>query len=302
MSFIWKDWPKPVRAGSSAPRARDILIPDETWQLVAQGRRHAKGPTCAANGELFFVDTGENQIYWIGLDAKINVFVSDAGHANSLSVGPKGELYAVSRQTGKIMSYDRSGKGSLVVEGLRGEHVLATPSGGLYVTTNGESAGSAGEVWFVKDNKKTRVDTGLKFAAGLAYRPDQWLLSVADGRSKWAYSYQINSDGKLSNKERFFWLHVADWDDDTGADSVCYAREGPMLVATRSGIQVCADDGPTQVILPMPDRSRVLGVCLGGREMDTLFAFCGDNIWKRKVKVHAVGAFSPWTRVRASHL
>ena len=38
-----------------------------------------------------------------------------------------------------------------------------------------------------------------------------------------------------------------------------------MFVATRSGIQVCADDGPTQVILPLPDRSRVIGVCLGGR-------------------------------------
>ena len=153
-----------------------------------------------------------------------------------------------------------------------------------------------------KTVEKTQVDTGLKFATGLAYRPDQWLLSVADGRSKWAFSYQINADGTLANKERFFWLHVPDWEDDAGAESICYAREGPMLVATRWGIQVCADDGPTQVILPMPDRSRVIGVCLGGREMDTLFAFCGDRIWKRKVKVHGIGAFSPWTAPRASHL
>ena len=43
------------------------------------------------------------------------------------------------------------------------------------------------------------------------------------------------------------------------------------------------------MILPMPDRSRVIGVCLGGRDMDTLFAFCGDKIWKRKVKIHAIG-------------
>ena len=130
--------------------------------------------------------------------------------------------------------------------------------------------GDSGSVWFVKDGKKTQVDSGLKFATGLAYRPDQWLLSVADGHSKWAFSYQINADGTLANKERFFWLHVPDWEDDAGAESICYAKEGPMLVATRWGIQACADDGPTQVILPMPDRSRVIGVCLGGREMDTL--------------------------------
>ena len=54
--------------------------------------------------------------------------------------------------------------------------------------------------------------------------------------------------------------------------------------------------------LPMPDRGRVVGVCLGGSEMDTLFAFCGDKIWKRKVRVHGIGAFSPWTPVSGSKL
>jgi hypothetical protein len=52
----------------------------------------------------------------------------------------------------------------------------------------------------------------------------------------------------------------------------------------------------------MPDYSRVIGVCLGGREMDTLFAFCGDKIWKRKVKTHAMGAFTPWTKVTPTKL
>ena len=200
------------------------------------------------------------------------------------------------------MSYDSAGKGSLVVDGVPGQYILAMPGGGLYVTSNGEKPGGRGRVWFVKDGKKTLVDSGLKFATGLAYRPDQWLLSVADGHSKWVYSYQINADGTLTNKERFYWLHVADGDDDAGAESVCFAKEGRMFVATRFGIQISADDGPTQVILPMPDRSRVIGVCLGGRDMDTLFAFCGDKVWKRKVRSHAMGAFTPFTGVGGTNL
>ena len=130
----------------------------------------------------------------------------------------------------------------------------------------------------------------------------QWLLTVAEGHSKWADSYQMNPDGSLTNQERYFWLHVPDWEDNAGAESVCYAREGQMLVATRFGIQVCADDGPTQVILPMPDRRRVIGVCLGGRDLDTLYAFCGSKIWKRKVKIHAIGAFTPWTAIHGTPL
>lgn len=302
MSFLWKDWPKPVRAGPSAPRVRDILLPDENWQLVAQGGHDARGPACNASGEVFFVDASENKICRIDLDGRVKLFLPNAGHASGLSFGPKGELYAVSSDTGKIVSYDPSGKGSLVVDGIRGRYILATPDGGLYVTGSDDKPDCSGMVWFVKDGKKTLVDSGLKSATGLAYRPDQWLLSVADGHSKWAYSYQINPDGTLANKERFFWLHVPDGEDDAGAESVCYATEGKMFLATRFGIQVCADDGPTQVILPMPDRSRVIGVCLGGRDLDTLFAFCGDKIWKRKVKVHALGAFTPWTKVNGTSL
>lgn len=302
MSFIWKDWPKPVQAGQSAPRVRDVILPDEKWQMVAQGHHGARGPACNASGEVFFTETPDNKVYRIDLDGNVKAFLSDAGQANSLSFGPEGQLYAVSSSTGKIMSYDPSGKGSLVVDGAGGQYILAMPGGGLYVTGTGDKPGEPSRVWFVKDGKKTLVDSGLKFATGLAYRPDQWLLSVADGHSKWAYSYQINPDGTLTNKERFFWLHVPDSEDDAGAESVCYAKEGQMFVATRWGIQVCADDGPTQVILPMPNRSRVIGVCLGGRDLDTLFAFCGDKIWKRKVKVHAMGAFTPWTKVGGSRL
>jgi gluconolactonase len=302
MSYLWKDWPKPVVAGPSAPRVRDIIVPGESWQLVAHDRQDPRGPAVSASGQVFFVEPADNTISRIDLDGKIHTFVKDAGHENSLSFGPDGQLYAVSAQTGKIMSFDPAGKSTLIADGLPGHHVLAIPTGGLFVTSNGDHSGHSGGVWFIKDGQKTRVDSGLKRATGLAYRPDRWLLSVADGGSKWAYSYQINADGTLSNKERFFWFHVPDWEDDAGADSISYAREGPMLVATRWGIQVCADDGPTQVILPMPDRRPVTGVCLGGSAMDTLYAFSGLKIWKRKVKVHGIGCFTPATGVHGSSL
>jgi gluconolactonase len=301
MRFIWKGWPEPVRAGASAPRVRDVISPDAKWELAAQGFRDARGPTCNAKGEVFFVDVPNNTVHRIGLDGKTEVFLPDAGQANSLSIGPKGELYAASARTGTIICYN-AGQTSVSAEGLRARYILAMPSGGLYVTTAGEKPDDASEVWFVKDGQKTRVDSGIKSGTGLAYRPDQWLLAVAEARSKWVYSYQVATDGTLTNKERFFWLHVPDWEDDAGAESVCYARENRMLVATRWGIQVCADDGPTQVILPMPDRSRVIGVCFGGPELNTLFAFCGEKIWKRVVKLHGIGAFSPWTSVGGNPL
>ena len=302
MSFIWKGWPKPVQAGPSAPRVQDIILPEEKWQLAAEGCHDARGPACNARGEVFFADRTDNKICRIDLDGKVNVFVSDAGQASSLSFGRDGQLYAVSDQTGKIMRYDAAGQGSLVVDGMRGQYILAMPNGGLYVTSAGEKPGDPSSVWLVKDGKKTLVDSGLKFATGLAYRPDQWLLAVADGHSKWVYSYQINPDGTLTNKER-----SSGCTSPIGTTTPAPSRSVTPRKAGSSwrrdwGIQICADDGPTQVILPMPDRSRVIGVCLGGRDMDTLFAFCGDKIWKRKVKIHALGAFTPWRGVGGTPL
>lgn len=304
MAYLWRNWPEPVKAGPSAPRAQEILIPGEDWRLLAEDLKDARAPAGNANGEVLFL--AGNQIRRLSVAGEASVFAADAMQATGLTVGADGKLYSISSQTGKLLDHgstastNSTGAASrtVVAEGLRGNALVAMPNGSFYVSSDAEQ----GSVWLVKNGATSRVDTGLKHPTGLAFRPDQWLLAVTEGASKWTCSYQIADDGTLVNKERFFWHHVADWDDDTGAESVCYSLEGRMFVATRNGIQITADDGPTQVIVPVPDRSRVLGVCLGGQDRDTLYAFCGDKIWARKIQHHTFGAFSPWTKVNANKL
>ena len=278
MAYLWRGWPERVKAGPSAPRTQEILIPGEDWQPVAEGFKSTRGPACNATGEVFFADTSNNKIHRIGLDGTVSEFAADAGQVHCVTVGSDGTVFTISEKSGKLMRYDATGKSSVVMDEILGHSILARPDGSLYVTTNGDKPHGPGSVWLIRDGKKMLVDSGIKFATGMTYRPDRWLRSVAEGHSKWVYSYQINDDGTLTHKERFFHLHVADWDDDAGAESMCYSVEGRQFIATRSGIQISADDGPTQVILPVPDGSRVTGVCLGGKDGDTLFAFCGNKI------------------------
>ncbi len=302
IAYLWKGWPERVEVGSSAPRTQEILIPGENWELVADGFKSTRGPDGNEAGEVFFADTTSDKIHKIDLEGEVSEFATDTGNAHCVTVGADGAVYTVSERSGKLLSYDSEGVGTVVLEDIPGHSIMARPDGSLYVTTNGDKAHGPGSVWLIKEGEKTEVDTGIKFATGMTCRPDQWLLSVAEGHSKWVYSYEINEDGTLTNKERFFHLHVADWDDDAGAESLCYSIEGRQFIATRSGIQIGADDGPTQIILPVPDRSRVTGVCLGGKDGDILYAFCGKKIWKRKIRQHAMGAFSPWTKVGGTKL
>lgn len=302
MRFLWKGWPEPVHAGPGAPRVQDILVPGEGWAPVLGAPPEARSAASNSKGEVFFLSSSGNEIDRIGLDGRVTVFARDAGRADGVAVGPADEVYTVSMTTGVVRRYEPDGRTKVVTEGVRGRSVAAMADGSLYISGPAARDADGSAIWLVKDGKKREVANGLKRATGLAARPDRWLLQVADGASKWVYSFRIGPDGALLDWERYFWLHVADQDDDAGPEGICYAREGQMFVGTRMGIQVCADDGPTQVILPMPDGSRVYGVCLGGPNGNTLYAFCGNRIWKRTVKTHGVGAFSPWVSMRASPL
>ncbi|MGH7172668.1 MAG: hypothetical protein ACRELG_20500 [Gemmataceae bacterium] len=61
-------------------------------------------------------------------------------------------------------------------------------------------------------------------------------------------------------------------------------------MATRMGIQVCDQAGRLNGILPTPN-GRVADLCFGGADFDTLFATCGDSVYKRKLKVRGGQAF-----------
>jgi sugar lactone lactonase YvrE len=130
----------------------------------------------------------------------------------------------------------------------------------------------------------------LRYSNGLTLSPDQTLLYVADMRSHWVYSYRIQPDGSLQFKQRYYWLHVPDTADDSGADGMRVDRDGRLYVATRMGVQVCDQAGRVNAIIPTPN-GRVSNLTFGGENGDTLFATCGDKVYKRKLKVKGAHAW-----------
>ena len=114
---------------------------------------------------------------------------------------------------------------------------------------------------------------------------------MAESRSHWVFSYQIQADGTLAFKQRYYWLHVPDWAEDAGADGLRVDREGRLYVATRLGVQICDQAGRVNVILPTPN-GRVSNLAFGGADFETLYATCGDKVYKRKLKVKGANAFA----------
>ncbi len=291
MRWLWKDWPAPVKAGAGSSQLREILLPGEDWKLVAEGYKFTEGPAVNAHGEVFYNDVPESKTYKVGLDGKVSLFLGDTKKGDGQAFGPDGRLYAVAGGTEQILAWDPAGKSTVIADGFRGNDLVVRHDGGLYVTNPGWNGTDPSQIWYVspKGEKKV-VDRGLKFSNGLTLSPDQTLLYVADSRSHWVYSYQVQPDGSLAHKQRYFHLHVPDTADDSGADGMRVDRDGRLYVATRLGIQVCDQAGRVNCIIPTPN-GKISNLCFGGEHFDTVYATCGDRVYLRKVNVKGAQAW-----------
>lgn len=285
MKWLWKDWPAPIKRGLGSKQLQEILIPGEEWQLVGEGYEFTEGPCANAKGEVFYNDVPASKTYKVGLDGKVSVFMEGTQRGHGQNIGPDGKLIAIAGGAEKILAYDEAGKATTLADGFRGNDLVVLNNGSIYVTHPGWDGKSPSQVWHIgaKGEKKV-VDTGLKFSNGLTTSPDQTLLYVADSRSHWVYSYQIQEDGTLKYKQKYYHLHVPDRDDDSGADGMRVDKDGRLYVATRMGLQVCDQAGRVNCIIPTPN-GKVSNLTFGGPEMDTIYATCGDKVFKRKVAV-----------------
>lgn len=289
--WLWQDWPKPIKKGTGSQPLQAILQPGEEWQLVASGYKFTEGPAVNAKGEVFFNDVPNSKTYKVGLDGQVAPFLSDTKRGDGQAFGPDGRLYSVAGGANQIIAWDPDGKPTVIADGFRGNDLVVRHDGGIFVTHPGWNGTDPSQVWYIspKGEKKV-VDTGLRFSNGLTLSPDQSLLYVADSRTHWVYSYQVQPDGKLVNKQRYYHLHVPDTADDSGADGMRVDRDGRLYVATRLGLQVCDQAGRVNCILPTPN-GRVSNCCFGGENFDTLFVTCGDRVYKRKLRVQGAQAY-----------
>lgn len=290
MRWLWKDWPEPVKTGAGSKQLQDILIPGEGWQLVAEGYRFTEGPAVNAKGEVFFNDVPGKKTYKIALDGAVTEFLADNQGGDGQAFASDGHLLAAASQPQQILAWHTSGKSSLAAGGFRGNDLVALSNGSVYVTDPFGTPNNS-KVWHVSTNGETKVvDEGLKFANGITVSPDQTLLYVADSRSHWVYSYQVQPDGSLAHKQKYYHLHVPDTADDSGADGMRVDRDGRLYVATRMGLQICDQAGRVNCIIPTPN-GKVSNLTFGGENFDTIFATCGDRVYKRKVKVQGARAY-----------
>ncbi len=279
--FLWKGWPKPVTPGKGSPQLQEILVPGETWQLVGEGYQFTEGPAADAKGDVYFCDVPRKQIFKLDAAGKPAEWTADSGNASGLAFAPDGTLFA----SGGAVKRFGPGTKRTDVAPLSTNDLVVTHAGRIYATHN---ANNRGTVKLVSPDGAARdVDTGIGYANGVTVSPDQSLLYVADSRSHWVYSYQIQPDGTLKHKQKYYHLHTPDTADDSGADGLKCDTAGRLWVATRMGVQVCDQAGRVLAVLPTPN-NKCSNLAFGGPDRDTLYVTANEKVYRRKVKAKGV--------------
>ena len=292
LQWLWRDWPAPVKANPEGKSSQDVfqvLIPGEDWQLVSSGHRNADGPAVSASGEMFFTDPANNRIHKVGLDGKVSVFAENTNGASGLMFGPDGRLYAGASRSRQIVAYDVSGKLHVVADGAAANDLAVNVKGDLYFTDSANK-----KVWFVPKGGKPRVvDEGIDFPNGVLFSPDQTLLYVADYNAQLSWAFQIQPDGSLVHKQKYFYVHMPDAAIRSGADGMAVDSEGRVYIATTLGVQMFDQIGKCHAIIPPPQVGSFTNVEFGGPDLDEMYVTNGDKVFKRKTRAKGLVSWRP---------
>lgn len=257
MRWLWKDHPRAIKAGKGSIQLQEILIPNEGWEVAAQGIG-AVSIVVGPSGDVYAGDATASRVFRLG-----------SGTTATLATDRPEQV--VEALQGRLRRHD-------------GVRFLAHPGPGETSTSGRQVEALA------RDGATVLSNTGLPAAGAMALSPDQSLLYLADAASRWVYSFQVQPDLTLRNGQKYYHLHVGDDATDAGTAGLAVDRDGRLYAATSLGIQVCDQAGRVNAVIPTPAGGAV-SVSFGGPEFDILYAATGDAVYRRKVKTRGAQAF-----------
>lgn len=290
LTWLWRDYPEPIKPGVAPNRRIDVVVPGEDWQLVSEGHEFTEGPAVNEAGEVYFSDLRRSLIHKVDLDGNVTLFAENTGRVNGLMFGPDGLLYGCAGGANQIVRYDTTtGAKEVLVDGVASNDIVVLADGDYYFT---DPQGS--KVWYVDTTGEARiVDEGIQRPNGIIVTPDQSLLWVADSSGRFIYSFQIQPDGSLAYKQQMTHLHMSDGAPRTRADGMAVDSTGMLYVGTEMGLQIADPSGRVHLILERPQPTPISNVVFGGPNRNYLYVTAGDKVYRRKVQTTGVDHSKP---------
>jgi gluconolactonase len=251
-----------------------------------------EGPTCDADGNVFFTDQPNNRILEWSVDGRLSTFLQPAGRANGMCFDSAGHLIACADERNELWSIAPDGTVSVLASEYGGKplngpnDVWVRPDGAIYFTdpfykrswwTHDTMPQDGQHVYFLSADRQelVRVIDDLVKPNGIIGTPDGKMLYVADISAGKTYRYGIAPDGSLAGKT----LAV-----DQGSDGMTLDDEGNLYL-TGEGVEIFDQAGQQIDRIPVPDERRTANVSFGGKGRQILFITASTGLYAVATRV-----------------
>lgn len=259
--------------------------------LVSDQFSFTEGPAADDEGNIYFTDQPNNDIWIYTVDGELNKFMDESGRANGLYFADNGNLLACADENSELWSITPYMEVEVLVDGYNGKRLNGPndlwpdPNGGIYFTDpyyqrdywqRTEKEIEEERVYYLTPDYEDLIIVAddLVQPNGIIGTPDGNTLYVADIGDRKTYSYSINEDGTLSNRTLF---------TEMGSDGVTLDEEGNLYL-TGDGVTVFNQNGEQIEHIPVP-QNWTANVTFGGAENRTLFITASTAVYTLKMKL-----------------
>ena len=254
-----------------------------------------EGPAVDAQGNVFFTDQPNDKIYkWTANDGMISLYMDKTGRSNGLYFDREGNLLSCADLENQLWKIDKNQKVTVLVNDFEGKKfngpndLWIAPNGGVYFTdpfyprkywTRTTMELPEKRVYYLSPDKKTVTIAAreLVMPNGIIGTANGKTLYVADIGDKKTYSYQINTDGTLSNRKLFTAM---------GSDGMTVDRKGNVYLVGK-GVTVFDKNG-NQIEHIDVNEPWTANITFGGKDRQTLFITASKAVYTLKMKVKGV--------------
>jgi gluconolactonase len=260
-------------------------------QKISEQFKFTEGPAADKNGNVYFTDQPNNNIWKYDTKGNMTLFFAGAGRSNGLYIDRKGNIISCADENNELWQISTAKKIKVLVKDFNGKRLNGPndlwihPNGNIYFTdpfykrdywkhTEQEQPGQYLFYYNGKSGKIEPLDTTFNRPNGIVGSGDGKYLFVADIGAGKTYRYEIQADGKLAGKQQFA---------AQGSDGMTIDRNGNLYLSGK-GITVYNAAGTKIAQIPVP-ANWTANLCFSGKEKDVLFITASESVFTLKMKV-----------------
>ena len=279
-----------VPARAQSPGIVNVIAPETMVELVQEGFVFIEGPVAAEDGGLYFSDIRPNKLYHLDHAGKVTLVRDGTNGGNGLAITGEGDIFTAEGDGKRISKRSRDGAVTTVTDGFEDNKPFIAPNdliidakGGIYFTDPGPRPVVPGRptyVGYLPPGAKQAivVDGTVARPNGLTLTHDGKTLIVDDTIGLVVFAYDVQPDGRVTNKRTFATLRDIPEGKESLADGLALDSEGRVYIATVTGVQVFDAKGDYLGTITVPRQPA--NVAFAGPDKQTLYITAREGLYR----------------------